>query len=148
MNIELDDEGWKEIEDFVGSLQNKMNDENLKKVLRKVGKAAKKKVQQYAPERSQDPSYSDFGKGRYKHIKEDINYVVKKTELGDMYVTISGGKTTGYKWQWVNDGHIAQNGRYVPGTHFIDKAEAAMGDDINKAVNDFMEDLLKDGRID
>lgn len=145
MNVELNDEGWRKIEDYVGNLQNKMNDENLRKVLRKIGTVTKKKVQQYAPEHSTAPSYADFSEGEYKHIKDDIKFVVKKSSTGELYVSVRGGKTTGYKWLWVNDGHIAQDGSYVPGTHFVDKAEATAEDDINRTIDAFMEDILKDG---
>lgn len=145
MNPELNSEEWKDIEHYVANLQNKMNDNELKKVLRKIGAQVKKKVKQYAPNKTQNPSYSDFGEGEYKHIKDDITYKVKKSSSGQLYVSVKGGKTTGYKWHWVNEGHIAQNGHFIPGTHFVDKAEASASDDINDAVDKFMEDLFKDG---
>lgn len=142
MKATMNDDGWRELEEYVGTLQTKMDDKTLKQVLRKVGQAMKKKVLQYAPGKTQNPSYADFNQSEYKHIREDITYKVRKSSTGQLYVSVKGGKTTGYKWHWLNEGHIAQNGRFVPGTHFVDKAEASSADDINEAIDEFLEDIL------
>ena len=37
-------------------------------------------------------------------------------------ITVRGGKVTGPLWWTVDNGHVAQNGRFVPGIHFTDEA--------------------------
>ena len=140
------DESWKQVTEYVSSLQDKLEDDKkVKECLRKVGQHIQKLVKQFAPRPSKHPSYSDAGKGNYKHIVDDIKYTVRKSRAnGQYYVSVHGGKWTGYKWLWVNDGHLTQNGDWVEGTHFVDKAETASQDGISEIVDEYLKEALKD----
>lgn len=145
LKIEDDfDESWEDIKKYVSSLQNKIEDENkIKSCLREIGKHIQKYVKQYAPKPSKNPSYSDAGKSNYKHIIDDIKYNVKKSRSnGQYYVSVHGGKWTGYKWKWVNDGHFTTAGTWVSGTHFVDKAEQSSEDGINEIVDKYLKEAL------
>ena len=37
-------------------------------------------------------------------------------------IKVNGGKATGRLWWTVDNGHVAQNGKFVPGIHFTDEA--------------------------
>lgn len=139
------EESWSDIERYVGSLQEKLEDEKtIKSCLKSVGEHIKQNVKRYAPKHSQNPSYSDFNKSEYKHILDDITFVVKKSKsAGQYYVSVKGGKTTGYKWLWVNNGHVAQNGTFVQGTHFVDKAEQSSADGINEIVDNYIKEAME-----
>lgn len=140
------EESWAEIEAYVASLQDKIADEkDIKRFLRDIGKSIAKAVKRYAPRRSQNPSFSDFPKSEYKHIIDDIGYSVKKSKsTNQWYVSVHGKKWTGYKWLWVNDGHLTKDGDWMEGNHFVDKAEAASSQEVNDIIDKFMKDALKD----
>lgn len=139
------DEAWKDIETYVGSLQDILDESKLKKLFKEIGAAVAKAVKRYAPKRSQNPSYSDAGKGQYKHIIDDIGYSVKKSRsTKQWYVSIHGKKWTGYKWLWVNDGHLTTDGDWVEGCHFVDKAEAASSAEVDQIIDKFLKDALED----
>lgn len=140
------EESWKDVTAYVASLQDKLEDEQVvKKCLKQIGKHIQKCVKQYAPRPTKHPSYSDAGKENYKHIVDDISYTVRKSQMnGQYYVSVRGGKWTGYKWLWVNDGHFSQKGNWVKGTHFVDKAEAAADNGINEIVDEYLKEALED----
>lgn len=139
------DECWTDIEQYVSEIQDKIGDEqSIKSCLREIGKYIQKAVKQYAPKRSTNPSYSDVSKSEYKHIMDDITYSVKKSRAnGQHYVTIKGGKKTGYKWLWVNNGHVAKDGTNIPGNHFVDKAEKASEKGVQDIVDKYIKDALE-----
>lgn len=140
-------EQWSDIEKYVGSLQDKITDEKkLKECLREIGKYIARFVKQFAPPRTDHPSYSDAGKANYKHIVDDVKVSVKKNKFTKQsYVSVHGGKWTGYKWLWVNDGHVMKDGTLVAGNHFLDKAEKASEDGINDIVDKYIEEVFKYG---
>lgn len=139
------DESWKDVQEFVGSLQDIIADEGaVKRCLKEIGVTIQQAVRKFAPKRTQKPSYSDTGKGRYVHIMDDITYNVKKSKsTKQYYVTIHGRKWTGYKWLWVNDGHVMKDGTWVSGNHFVDKAEATSSDAVNTIVDRYIKDALE-----
>ena len=140
------DEAWKDIETYVGSLQDILDESKLKKLFKEIGAVVAKAVKRYAPKRSQNPSYSDVpSKGEYKHIVDDIGYSVKKSRsTKQWYVSVHGKKWTGYKWLWVNDGHMTTDGDWVEGNHFVDKAEAASASEVDKIIDGYLKDALGD----
>lgn len=139
------DEAWADIEKYVGSLQEVMDESKIKKMLKEIGASVAKAVKRYAPKRSQNPSYSDDGKGQYKHIMDDIGYSVKKSRsTNQWYVSIHGKKWTGYKWLWVNDGHMTRDGEWVEGNHFVDKAEAASSAEVDKIIDGYLKEAIGD----
>ena len=76
----------------------------------------------------------------------DLSELMKVTasQIRQYYVSVRGGKWTGYKWLWVNDGHFSQKGNWVKGTHFVDKAEAAADNGINEIVDEYLKEALED----
>lgn len=138
------EEVWEDLEKYVGSLQDMLTDESkVKSCLKEIGTTIKQNVTRYAPRPSANPSYSDFKASEYKHIIDDIKFVVKKSkETGQYYVSVRGGKATGYKWLWVNDGHVTQSGDFVQGTHFVDKAEEGSTEAVNKIVDRYIKEAL------
>ena len=138
---------WGDVEKYVGSLQDKIADEKkLKSCLKAIGNHIARFVEHYAPARSSNPSYSDAGEGNYKHIVDDVKVSIRRNKFNKQYyVSVHGGAWTGYKWLWVNNGHVTRNGTPVPGNHFVDKAEIASEDGINRIVDMYIEDVLKSG---
>lgn len=71
-------------------------------------------------------------------------FKIKRLRKGTgKYVSISGGKKTWAKWHVVNDGHMTSNLRFVPGNHFVDKAEAMSESSIEAIVDTFLGDIVK-----
>ena len=146
LNITDDfDEAWKDVQEFVGSIQDQITNEGaVKRCLREIGKEIQKIVKKFAPKRSKHPSYSDAGKDQYAHIIDDITFSVKKSRTTKQhYVSVHGRKWTGYKWLWVNDGHLTKDGEWVEGCHFVDKAEAASAEVVNTIVDKYIKDALE-----
>ena len=139
------DEVWTDIEKYVGSLQDILDESKLKKLFKEIGVVVAKAVKRYAPKRSEHPSLSDVKGGQYYHIIDDIKYSVKRNRFNKQwYVSIHGGKWSGYKWLWVNDGHFTTDGEWINGNHFADKAEAASASEVNKIVDSYLKDALED----
>lgn len=80
----------------------------------------------------------------YVHAKDDVRYKVKKNKkTGQPYVSVGGGKWTGYKWQWLDDGWTRPDGRFIRGLNFIQKAFNNSKDDIETVVDAAIErDIL------
>ncbi|WP_242996454.1 hypothetical protein [Lacrimispora amygdalina] len=120
-----------------------------KKFLRKTGAAIKNNVVRYLRRSGiesrleEDPKNYD-GSRPYVHIKDDVKFTVKKNKQGDNYVSIKGGKYTGYKWGFLNDGHIARDGRtFIQGTKFMERSLQASQGDIDTALNDIMKKVVQ-----
>jgi hypothetical protein len=129
------DEVLADLTEYVGQIQDKLDDDTIKECLREIGKTIKGYVRQYAPKRS---------KKNQTHIIDDIKSSVKKSKTtGNYFVTVSGGPGSGYRWNWVNGGHVAANGRFVEGNHFVDKAEKACEPEVMTIVDKYIERALK-----
>lgn len=70
-------------------------------------------------------------------MQDDVSYKVKKSEAGDLYVSIRGRKMTGYKWHLVNDGTINTNP-----THFIETAESRSEAEIERSIDVMVREAL------
>lgn len=139
------DEVMVSIRQEVALIQKELEDDKaVRQCLKNIGKALQKHVKKFAPNHSLHPSYSDvYSKSMYKHIKDDVQYSVKKSRLSkQLYVSVHGGDWTGYKWLWVNDGHTTQKGEWIPGTHFVDKAVSASQDEISQIVDEYIKEAL------
>ncbi len=120
-----------------------------RKVLSKIGPAIKKNVVRYlhnsdieARLKSEPRNYD--GTRPYVHVKDDVKFNVRKNKEGNLYVSVKGGKYTGYKWLQLNDGHIARDGKtFVPGTKFMDRALQASEGDIESAIHDLMKKVVQ-----
>ena len=56
-------------------------------------------------------------------------------------ITVSGGKQTGPLWWTVDNGHVAKNGKFVPGIHFTDTAYGQT--DVTQTVDRMIQRVTK-----
>ncbi|MDR0925741.1 MAG: hypothetical protein LBN31_15470 [Hungatella sp.] len=136
------------IDQMLKDLPKEMQAEE-RKVLSKAGAAIKKNVVRYLHS-SDIESLLDIepknydGTRPYVHMKDDVRFTVKKNKQGALYVSVKGGKYTGYKWHLANDGHIARDGKtFVPGLKFMERALQASEGDIEAAINDMMKKVMQ-----
>lgn len=138
------EEGVAEIDEMLKNLPVQIQDQE-KVVLRKVGNAIKKNVLRYmrtsdVEQRAKEVSPSNYDGSRpYVHMKDDVKSSVRKDKLGNYYVSVRGGKMTGYKWGPVSDGHIARDGTtFVPGNNFMGRAVNTSEPEVDKLINDML----------
>lgn len=138
------EEGVAEIDEMLKNLPVQIQDQE-KVVLRKVENAIKKNVLRYmrtsdVEQRAKEVSPSNYDGSRpYVHMKDDVKSSVRKDKLGNYYVSVRGGKMTGYKWGPVSDGHIARDGTtFVPGNNFMGRAVNASEPEVDKLINDML----------
>lgn len=136
------------IDEMIRSLPKSMESEE-KKFLSRTGSAIKGNVVRYL-HRSGIESRLDIdpknydGSRPYVHIKDDVRFTVRRNKQGDLYVSVKGGKYTGYKWGFLNDGHIARDGKtFVPGTKFMERALQVSQGDISNALHDIMKKVVE-----
>lgn len=136
------------IDKMLRSLPKSMESEE-KKFLSKTGSAIKSNVVRYLHKSGIesrldiDPKNYD-GSRPYVHIKDDVRFTVKRNKQGNLYVSVKGGKYTGYKWGFLNDGHIARDGKtFVPGTKFMERALQVSQGDISTALHDIMKKVVE-----
>ena len=86
----------------------KQLEESEDKVLRKAGNAVKKNVVRFLHDSDVEtrakmipPSNYD-GSRPYIHMKDDVRVKLKTDKNGIRYVSIRGGKFTGYKWHFID----------------------------------------------
>lgn len=124
-------------------------DKEAGKALDEIGKVIESNVMMTAPVSDKEYYYYRNGKGgtgkkRNVHIADDVTRKVKKSKKSKMkYVSVSGDKDTWRKWHLANDGHVAKNGKFIPGNNFADKAEIMSEDSIDRIVEKAMEGVVK-----
>lgn len=76
----------------------------------------------------------------HKHMADDVKYTVKKSRnSGDLYLSVRGGKMTGYKWHLLNDGTRNPDGSiHTPATHFIDETMRQSEAEINALIDSYI----------
>lgn len=109
-----------------------MNDKlksRIKETATEIGQELKKNTEAAIP-RSAKPTHGT-------HLADDVKMSVKVTDK-KASITVNGGRKTGGYWFIVDNGHVAQNGRFVPGVHFTDKAYNAtrVAEPVNKLIED------------
>lgn len=104
-----------------------------KEVLKKIGEAVKKNVVAVSNAVRSDEDQI--------HIADDVTIKVSRTKNKQPYVSVKGGRLTGYKWIFVNDGHYAANGKFVPGNHFVDIAAQASEHEVDTIVDAYMKEV-------
>lgn len=131
-----DTEGLDSISKEIALLRNATDDKQLRQVLNEIGKYVKGVVRKYAPKASDK---------RQTHIIDDITYKVGKTKTSkELYVSIKGGKDTGWRWVFVNNGFTDRGGNFHEGNHFVDKAEADSEKGVEEIINRYLKDILKE----
>ena len=70
---------------------------------------------------------------------------VRKDKSGNYYVSVRGGKMTGFKWGPVSDGHIARDGTtFVQGDHFMQRAVSASAGDVDRMIDAMIKEIVDD----
>lgn len=101
-------------------------------------------------------------KKTHVHMRDDIVTNVKTSKKGNRYVSVHGGKETGWKWHIINDGHLANNfekgklkrrdgyktakgmkASWVPGTKFMDIAVSSTSRVVDFIVDEFVKDVAE-----
>ena len=122
-----------------------LTDDEMEDAFFEIGAILKLQIEKILPRSLKEKDSRKGSSKKHTHLQDDVKYwvgIAKKS--GQRYVSAFGGKETGYKWAWVNDGYIhAKTKRFVPGIHFLEKAlnnsegmiEDAIDDHLEKAVN-------------
>lgn len=124
-------------------------EEQEKVILKKIGNLVKGNVVKFLHHSDVDarakqimPSNYD-GSKPYIHMKDDVKYKIKKDKLGNYYVSIGGGKKTGYKWVFIDNGHIARDGTtFIPGTNFTTRAINNSEGEIEKSIDEMIKGVV------
>ena len=84
------------------------------------------------------------GSRPYIHMKDDVESAVKKDKQGNRYVSVKGGKYTGYKWVMVDTGHIARDGStFIPGMNFVSRAVRASEGEVERMIDDMVRKVVE-----
>ena len=122
-----------------------LTEKGMKDALNKIGIAVKSAVAMTVPVSDKKSYWYKGNKRESVHIADDIEHRIKKARgTKELYVTISGGEKTWQKWLVVNDGHVAQNGKFVPGNYFADKAVVKAENEIDDIVDSFLQEVVRD----
>ena len=90
---------------------------------------------------------SGIKKTEYAHMQDDVQAVVKNDKNGRLYVRVQGGKKTGYKWRFLNDGAITKDGTVlVHATHFIEKSIKDSQSEVDAEADKLIERIVNDGK--
>lgn len=138
----------KELEDIravTSQLQIKAED-GFQPVLGEIGKTVVKAVRRVVPVSDRTYYYRRGRREPIVHFVDDVIYRVwrSKGRYALRYVSIGGGEKTGGLWHIVNDGHIAQDGTWVQGALFIERAQALALRDVDRLVDDFLRGVVED----
>lgn len=120
-------------------------DEDMEQAFFDIGAILKLQVENALPRSDKEVDVRKSTRKKHIHLKDDVKYWVGKSKrTGNRYVSVYGGKDTGYKWGWVNDGFIhAKSKNYVPGIHFLEKALSRAEGMIESTINDYLEDVVQ-----
>lgn len=145
MDVKFDyEQGITEINHMLKKIPEELENQE-RQILNKIGLIVKTKIRKYLNDsdiekRAKNIQPSNYDGSRpYVHMKDDIISNVKRNKNGLLYVSIRGGKMTGYKWKHLNDGHFARDGHtWVPGNQFIDKTMRDVQGEIENVVDDML----------
>lgn len=141
MKMKLDDNGaLSEIMSEITNIQI-IADKQAKAALTEIGKVVQASVTFTAPKSDADSYYYEGDKLNNTHIADDVVYKIKNKK-GWPYVSISGGKKTWRKWHLASDGHVALNGRFIPGNHFVDKAMNNCEAKVDNVIDAYAKDVI------
>lgn len=150
MNVELKyEEVIADINDRLKGMQN-IAEKEERTALRKIGNVIKRNVIKFTDDshveaRARKISPSNYDRSKpYVHMRKDVSVKVAKDKLGRNYVSVRGGKYTGYKWHLINDGHLARDGAtFVPGTNFMGRASSASEGEIEQMIDAMIEKVVE-----
>lgn len=129
---------FREINDMLQNIPEKLRD-GEKPLLRQIGKSIKENVERNlsrsdVEEKAKKIQPSNYdGSIPYVHMRDDVKAEVKKSKEGDLYVIVKGGKMTGYKWNFLNNGTV-----HMAATNFMDKAIIESEKDVESQIDGFL----------
>lgn len=133
----------KRINDEIVDMLDQMESKPVK-VLAEIGAAVAKNVEAVAPVSEQEYYYSFGQKKPNVHIKDDVVFKVKYSRKArSNYVSVSGGRKTWKKWHLADEGHVAQNGRFIPGNGFVQKAVLMSEPIVDSIVDGMIGEIIK-----
>lgn len=112
-------------------LMDKSLKSKIKGVAQEIGNKLKRNTESAIPRSAK----ATHGVHMADDVKMSVSVGDKKTSI-----TVKGGKKTGSLWFIVDNGHVAQNGKFVPGAHFTDKAYNAT--EVEGPVDKFIQEIL------
>ncbi len=123
----------------------KLAEDKRRKALEKIGVAVEAAILTTVPRSDKEFYWYERKKRESVHIADDIEHKIKKAKgTKELYVTISGGEKTWQKWMVANDGHVAQNGKFIQGNYFADKAVVKAENEIDDIVDSFLQEVVRD----
>ena len=124
MKINIDTNNFTyEVEELIGNIP-KILEKKERTYLKKCGEIVEKNVLSELPESDPKQFQKNYdGTKPYVHMKNDVEVKVRKSYGGTLYAKVMGGKNTGYKWRFLNDGTMDEKGQeHVIPTHFMENA--------------------------
>ena len=125
-------------------------DDEMEQAFFDIGAILKLQVENSLPRSDKSVDVRKSTRKKHIHLKDDVKYWVGKSKrTGNRYVSVYGGKDTGYKWGWVNDGHVFKrsrkqtSGQFVPGIHFLEKALSRAEGMIDSTIDEYLEEAVK-----
>lgn len=136
MRINLDNNSLtSDISDLLNDMQS-VCDKQKRSFLKTCGDIIKKNV-------IRNMKRSKNNKSDYVHMADDVQVKIKKSQNGEQFLVVSGGKT-GYKWRFLNDGAIDQNGNVLnEASHFMEKSIEDSNSAIEQEINNLLEKVVK-----
>jgi HK97 gp10 family phage protein len=87
---------------------------------------------------------SNIINGSYKHMADDVKSTIRTDKSGELFVSVGGGKETGYKWRFLNDGTMDEKGRqHTKATHFMEKTISESESEIEKLVDELLTKVVE-----
>lgn len=126
-------------------------DEDMEQAFFDIGAILKLQVENALPRSDKSVDVRKSTRKKHVHLQDDVKYWVGKSKkTGNRYVSVYGGKDTGYKWGWVNDGHVFKrsrkdtSGKFIPGIHFLEKALARAESMIEDVIDEALEKVVNE----
>ncbi|WP_312372044.1 hypothetical protein [Lachnoclostridium sp.] len=124
-----------EISELIGKIPDSIA-VNEEEALIEMAVVVKRNVESRLNRSSLDDSAKNYdGSKPYKHMKDDVKFTVSRDRNGGLYAKIQGGKNTGYKWKFLNDGTVRNGMIHTRATHFIDHSLSDSEHDIGSIVD-------------
>ena len=119
-----------------------LTDDSMETALFEIGAILKLQIEKSLPKSKKEQEKRKGRTRQHTHLVDDVKYWVGTAKKsGQKYVSAFGGRDTGYKWGWVNDGYIhAGSKTFVPGIHFLEKALDRSEGMIEDAIDDALEE--------
>lgn len=125
-------------------------DDEMEQAFFDVGAILKLQVENALPRSEKEVDVRKSTRKKHIHLKDDVKYWAGKSKkTGNRYVSVYGGKDTGYKWGWVNDGHVFKKSRkqttgdWISGIHFLEKAMARAQGMIESTIDEYLEEAVR-----